>query len=60
MSHLIECKFSDNKPHSALKRFAEQWTDAQAVQVVRNLRHEEDAGRVKISDAAGWLNGLDA
>ena len=60
LSHLIECKLSDNKPHGALKRFAEQWTGAKAVQVVRNLRHEEDAGRVTIRDAAGWLNGLDA
>ena len=59
LSHLIECKLSDNKPHGALNRFAEQWTDAQAVQVVRNLRHEEDAGAVKIRDAAGWLNALD-
>ena len=60
LSHLIECKLSDKKPHGALTRFAAQWNDAQAVQVVRNLRHEEDAGTVKIRDAAGWLNGLDA
>ena len=60
LSHLVECKLSDNKPHGALKRFAEQWTGANAVQVVRNLRHEGDAGKVQIRDAAGWLNRLDA
>ena len=60
LTHLIECKLVDSKPHAALKRFAEQWTDAHAVQVVRNLRHEQDHGRVEIRDAAGWLQGLDA
>ena len=60
LTHLIECKLGGSKPHAALKRFAEQWTDAQAVQVVRNLRHEQDYGRVQVRDAASWLQGLDA
>ena len=60
LTHLIECKLGDSKPHPALKRFAEQWTDAQAVQVVRNLRHEQDHGRVMVKQAANWLNELDA
>ena len=60
LTHLIECKLGDSKPHPALKRFAEQWADAQAVQVVRNLRHEQDHGRVQIKQAATWLQGLDA
>ena len=60
LTHLIECKLGDSKPHAALKRFAEQWVDAQAVQVVRNLRQEQDYGRVQIRQAAGWLQGLDA
>ena len=60
LTHLIECKLGDNKPHTALKRFAAQWTDAQAVQVVRNLRHEEEYGRVQVKHAAPWLQLLDA
>lgn len=60
LTHLIECKLSDSKPHNALKRFAEQWADAQAVQVVRNLRHEQDHGRVQIKSAATWLQQLEA
>ena len=60
LTHLIDCKLGDSKPHAALKRFAEQWADAQAVQVVRNLRHEQDCGRVQIRQAATWLKGLDA
>jgi uncharacterized protein len=60
LTHLIECKLSDTKPHRALQRFAEQWTGAQAVQVVRNLRTEQDFGRIQLRDAALWLRGLDA
>ena len=60
LTHLIECKLRDNKPHTALKRFAAQWADAQAVQVVRNLRHEEDFGQVQIRQAARWLQALDS
>ena len=52
LTHLIECKLGDSKPHPALKRFADQWADAQAVQVVSNLRHEQDFGRVQIRQAA--------
>ena len=60
LTHLIECKLGDSKPHAALKRFAEQWTNAQAVQVVRNLRHEQDHGLVMVRQAAAWLHALDA
>jgi uncharacterized protein len=60
LTHLIECKLSDSKPHTALKRFAEQWTEAQGVQLVRNLRHEQEWGRVQIRSAATWLDALDA
>jgi uncharacterized protein len=58
LTHLIECKLSDTKPHRALVRFAEQWGDAQALQVVRNLRTEQDFGRVVVRDAAQWLRSL--
>ena len=60
LTHLIECKLSDAKLHRALLRFAEQWQGAQAVQVVRNLRAEQDHGPVMVRGAAQWLQGLDA
>ena len=59
LSHLIECKVADAKPHSALVRFAAQWTGAQSVQIVRDLRVEEDRNGIQIRDAASWLNQLD-
>lgn len=59
LTHLIECKLSDAKPHRALARFAEQWREAQAVQLVRECKAEADLGRLQIRDAATWLAALD-
>jgi uncharacterized protein len=60
LTHLIECKLSDARPHAALKRFAQEQPQAEAVQVVRDLRHEQDLNGVQIRDAASWLMQLDA
>jgi predicted AAA+ superfamily ATPase len=59
LTHLVECKLSDAKPHRALGRFAEQWTDAQAIQLVRECKAEADVGRLQIRDAATWLGALE-
>ena len=58
LTHLIECKLTDTQPHRALVRFAAQWPQAQAVQVVRELRTEQDHGSIQVRDAAMWLHGL--
>ena len=60
LTHLIECKLSDNKPHTALTRFAAQFSEAKAVQLVFNLRQEEFRNGIAITDTAKWLNGLAA
>jgi uncharacterized protein len=60
LTHLIECKLSDAKPHTALKRFGLEQPNAVAVQVVRDLRHEQDINGLQVRDAAAWLNQLDA
>lgn len=59
LTHLVECKLSDTKPHRALARFAEQWPQAHAIQLVRECRAEADTGRLQIRDAAPWLLALD-
>ncbi|MDP2368921.1 ATP-binding protein [Rhodoferax sp.] len=59
LTHLVECKLSDTKPHRALARFAEQWPQAQAVQLVRECKAESDVGRLQIRDAAPWLASLE-
>ncbi len=60
LTQLIECKWSDNKPHRALMRFAEQFAEAEAVQIVYNLRQEEQRGSIGVRDAAKWLARLAA
>lgn len=59
LTHLLECKLSDGKPQRALARFAEQWPQAQAIQLLRECRAEADIGRLQIRDAALWLAGLE-
>lgn len=59
LTHLVECKLSDPKPHRALARFAEQWPQAQAVQLLRECKAEADIGRLEIRDAAPWLAALE-
>lgn len=58
LSHLVECKLSDTKPHRALQRFAAEWPGATAVQVVRECPAEADVGSIQIRDAAPWLMQL--
>ena len=60
LTHLIECKLSDAKPHAALKRFSQEQPQAEALQVVRDLRHEQDFNGLQIRDAASWLVQLSA
>jgi len=56
----VECKWADAHPHRALTRFALEFPQTQAVQIVRELRQEEDLGPVKIRQAAAWLAQLAA
>lgn len=58
LTHLVECKLSDARPHRALTRFSDQWPQARAVQLVRECRAEADAGQLQIRDAAPWLAAL--
>lgn len=60
MVQMIECKWGDSKPHRGLMRFAEQFADADAVQMVYGLRQEEFRNGIKITDAANWLMQLAA
>jgi predicted AAA+ superfamily ATPase len=60
LTDLIECKLTDTKPHRALARFAGEWPQARATQLLRDLRNAHDIGRVEMRPAAAWLNGLAA
>lgn len=60
LTHLIECKLSDSTIHRALASFAGKFPEAEAIQLVRDLRQEEYRNSVRIADAASWLASLDA
>jgi predicted AAA+ superfamily ATPase len=60
LTHLIECKWTDNAPHKAFTRFMPLWPDAQAVQLVRHLRNPELHHGVNVVPAAPWLAALAA
>lgn len=59
LTHLVECKLSDAKPHRALTRFAELWPQAHALQLMRDCRAEADHGRLQVRAAAPWLAALE-
>ena len=58
LTHLVECKLADAKPHRALGRFAAQWPQAQAIQLLRDCPVEADIGGLQVRDAAPWLAAL--
>ena len=58
LTHLVECKLADAQPHRALVRFAAQFPQADAVQLVRDLRQPEVWRGVQIERAADWLARL--
>jgi uncharacterized protein len=60
LTDLVECKLADHKPHRALMRFADEWPDARASQVLRDLDTPMDVGPIQIRAAASWLMGLSA
>ena len=60
LSHLIECKWTDSAPHPAFRKIMPMWPKAQAIQLVRHLRTNEERNGVRITQAAPWLAGLAA
>ena len=60
LTHLIECKLADDKPHRALRRFAGEFGQADAVQLVRHLRQEQQVDGLRITATAPWLAALAA
>ncbi len=58
LTELIECKWTDATPHRALLRFAEQFSEAKATQLVRHARNAGHYGNVNVAPAAQWLRDL--
>jgi predicted AAA+ superfamily ATPase len=58
LTHLVECKYADAALHRPLARFAGQFAATEAVQLVAELRQEEQRDRVAIRRAGDWLAAL--
>jgi predicted AAA+ superfamily ATPase len=58
VNQLVECKLADTTPHRALLRFAGQFPEATASQIVRDARQRERRGAVAVVPAGAWLVGL--
>ena len=60
LTHLIECKQSADHPSSVLIKFAKHFSNARAIQLVRELRKEEYHHPVSVLRGADWLAELSA
>jgi uncharacterized protein len=60
LTQLVECKLRDDQPHRSLKRFADAFPQTQAVQLLRDLKHSFDTGRIQVRRADEWLMTLRA
>lgn len=59
ITHLIECKYSDDNLHSPLKYFQNQIKDVENImQIVCKLKREKTIENIQIADAANWLAEL--
>lgn len=59
-SHLIEIKLSDETLSPSLRLLAKKLPDAEACQLVQNLRREQNIDNISIVNAASWLAQLAA
>jgi uncharacterized protein len=59
-THLIEVKASDDSPSASLNLFAKKLPEAKAVQLVQNLRREQQKDNVAVVSAGKWLAQLSA
>jgi len=57
---LIECKHADHRPTAALMKFAAVFSQAEAIQLVRELKQEEYRHPVAVVRGADWLATLSA
>lgn len=58
LSQLVEVKLSDNKVSASLKYFAERFKSVEAIQLVHNLKQNENRNGINILRASDWLAEL--
>ena len=60
LTHLIECKSSDQSPHASLAHFAKRFPTVKAIQLVANLRTPHISRGIHIQNLANYLAALSA
>jgi hypothetical protein len=60
LEQVIEIKLSDGKPNPSLAHFKKQVPDAQFIQLIHNLRQEQNVDGISLYRAGDWLAGLEA
>ncbi len=56
----IEVKLSDKQITPSLKYFSTRYPDVESIQLVHNLKQEEERDSIKLLNASRWLAGLNA
>lgn len=59
-THLVEVKTSDDSPSASLGLLAQKLPGAEAIQLVQNLRREQQKDNVAVVSAGKWLAQLSA
>jgi len=59
-THLIEVKTSDDSPAPSLVALSKKMPEVAAIQLVANLRREQQIDRVAVASAGKWLAQLSA
>jgi uncharacterized protein len=60
LTQLVEVKLSNNKLSPHLKYFAERFKSVEAIQLVHNLKQNENRNGINIFRASDWLGDLSA
>jgi predicted AAA+ superfamily ATPase len=58
--YLIEVKTSDSQISASLKYYAEKLAPTKAIQIVQNLKREQESRAIEVLDAANWLATLES
>lgn len=55
----LEVKLSESKPSNSLKYFSERFDNIEFIQLVHNLKNEQDIDKIKIRNAGEWFAKLE-
>lgn len=60
ITQMVEVKLSDSKLSRSLLTFSDKFPEAEAFQVIHNLRHSQYIKGINLVHAGEWLSSLEA